>query len=97
MNEMNKLHEMLCSANIPHTFMGMDPFIFGSDALQIRLYADNTYTKELDDVVFHRHSHGYYNGLLETYCLGECCGYETAKQVFEGWKKMFYKNLLTNN
>lgn len=88
MNEMNKLHEMLLSARIPHTFQCMDPG-FGPDALQIRIYSDNTYTHELDDAVFHRFSHGYALGLLETYTLGDCDGFETAKQVFEGWKKMF--------
>ena len=88
MDEMNKLHEMLLSARIPHTFMNMDP-IFGADALQIRFYSDNTFTHELDDVVFHRYSHGYMLGLLETFNLGNCDGYETAEQVFNGWKKIF--------
>lgn len=88
MNEMNKLHEMLLSAHIPHTFMCMD-YSFGPDALQIRIYSDNTYTHELDDAVFHRFSHGYSLGLLETWRLSGCDGFETAEQVFKGWKKMF--------
>lgn len=88
MNEMIKLHEMLLSANIPHTFMSMDGF-YGADALQIRFYSDSSFEYELDDVVFHRSSHGYKLGLLETYALGDCVGFETAEQVFEGWKKMF--------
>lgn len=88
MNEMNKLHEMLLSAHIPHTFMSMGPE-FGADSLQIRIYSDNTFTRELDDVIFHRYSHGYALGLLETYILGDCNGFETAEQVFEGWKKIF--------
>ena len=88
MNEMNKLHEMLLSAGIPHTFKSMSS-LFGPDALQIRLYSDNTYTNELDDAIFHRGSHGYHCGLLETYSLGECAGFETAEEVFEGWKEIF--------
>ena len=88
MYEINKLHEMLLSAHIPHTFMSMgEPF--GADALQIRIYSDNSFEHELDDVIFCRHSHGYAVGLLETYILGDCVGFETAEQVFEGWKKMF--------
>lgn len=88
MDEMNKLHEMLLSAHIPHTFMKMDP-TFGKDALQIRIYSDDTFTYELDDAVFHRYSHGFELGLLETYYLGDCSGFETAEEVFEGWKKIF--------
>jgi hypothetical protein len=45
--------------------------------------------KELDDCVYHSGSHGWSEGLLETYCLGDCEGWETAEQVFEGWKKMY--------
>lgn len=88
MNEMKKLHIMLLSAHIPHTFKRMDSS-FGADALQIRFYSDDTHIYELDDVVFHRYSHGYALGLLETYRLGDCNGFETAEQVFEGWKKIF--------
>ena len=90
MYEMNKLHEMLLKAGINHTFMAMDTSIFGTDALQIRIYRDNTFQEELDDVVFHRFSHGYAQGLLETYTLGECDGYETAEQVFKGWMEKFF-------
>lgn len=91
MNEMNKLHKMLLAAYIPHTFMSMNSAFFGADSLQIRVYSDNTFTYELDDVVFHRYSHGYTLGLLETYTLNDCNGFETAEQVFEGWKKIFDK------
>lgn len=90
MYEMNKLHEMLLKAGINHTFMSMDASCFGTDALQIRIYRDSTFQEELDDVVFHRFSHGYAQGLLETYTLGECDGYETAEQVFKGWMEKFF-------
>ena len=90
MNEINKLHDMLLKANIPHTFRTMNNDLFGADALQICIYQDNTFQKELDDVVFHRFSHGYEMGLLETYKLGECEGFETAEQVFKGWMEMFF-------
>ena len=90
MYEMNKLHEMLFKAGINHTFMSMDASIFGADALQIRIYRDGTFQEELDDVVFHKYSHGYAQGLLETYTLGECDGFETAEQVFKGWMEKFF-------
>ena len=90
MYEMNKLHEMLFKAGINHTFMMMDTNIFGADALQIRIYRDGTFQEELDDVVFHKYSHGYAQGLLETYTLGECDGFETAEQVFKGWMEKFF-------
>lgn len=83
MKEISKLHDLLTEAGIPHTFLPLH------DGWQIRVYADNTFTNELDDVIFHSGSHGYELGLLETYFLHECCGFETAEQVFEGWKKMF--------
>ena len=92
MNEIVKLHEMLVKAGINHTFMAMDKNIFGEGAMQIRIYRDDTFQEELDDVVFHRFSHGYEQGLLETYHLNGCDGYETAEQVFKGWKKKFFKN-----
>ena len=90
MNEITKLHEMLSKAGINHTFMMMDKNLFGADAKQIRIYRDNTFQEELDDVVFHRFSHGYSQGLLETYTLSECEGFETAEQVFKGWMEMFF-------
>ena len=90
MNEMNKLHEMLLKAGINHIFMAMDKDIFGADAVQIRIYRDATFQEELDDAVFNRCSFGYAQGLLETYKLGECNGFETAEQVFNGWKVMFF-------
>ena len=90
MCEIAKLHEMLSNAGINHTFMMMDKNIFGADAMQIRIYRDGTFQEELDDVVFHRFSHGYAQGLLETYNLGECDGFETAEQVFKGWMEKFF-------
>lgn len=90
MNEIKKLHEMLVKANINHTFMPMDKNHFGDDAWQIRIYKDNSFQEELDDVVFHKFSHGYSQGLLETYTLNSCDGFETAEQVFEGWMEKFF-------
>lgn len=83
MKEISKLHDLLTEAHIPHTFLPL------YDGWQIRVYADNGLTRELDDCIFHKGSHGYYCGLLETYNLNECDGFETAEQVFEGWKEMF--------
>lgn len=90
MNEMNKLHEMLLKAGINHTFMPMDPEMFGADAWQIRIFRDNTFREELDDAVFCKFSHGHMYGLLETFNLSDCDGYETAEEVFKGWMEKFF-------
>ena len=90
MNEMNKLHAMLLKAGIYHTFGLILADIFGANGLQIHIYRDNTFQKELDVVVFHEFSNGHERGLLETYILGSGSGYETAEQVFEGWKEKFF-------
>ena len=91
MYEIEKLHQMLTFANIPHTFSQMDANFFGNGAYQIILYADNEQTKMLDDAIFHQYSHGFKEGLLETSVLNNCNGYETADEVFKGWEKMFNK------
>lgn len=82
--EMLKLKKMLEEANRPHTLAPI------YDGLQIRLYADERKTRELDDVIIHQYSHGYEQGLLETFCLNECAGFETAEQVFKGWEKEYF-------
>ena len=83
--EIEKLDKMLTDANIPHTYRPC------WDGKQIRMYADLTMKIELDDAVIHSGSHGVQAGLLETCCLNDCDGWETAEQVFEGWKKMYEK------
>ena len=83
--EIQKLHEMLTEENIPHTYAPI------WDGMQIRVYADAEMTNELDDCVYHSGSHGYHLGLLETFALNACEGFETAEQVFEGWKKEYEK------
>lgn len=85
LDEIKKLHEMLTNAGIPHTF---GPCL---DGMQIRMYADADMTNELDDCIIHSGSHGYQVGLLETYRLNDCEGWETAEDVFKGWAKMYYK------
>lgn len=89
--EIEKLNKMLNEANIPHTFNRMPNCI--GEGYQIRLYSDATKKYELDDAVYHTYSHGYELGLLETCRLNDCEGFETAEQVFTGWKKMYEKNL----
>lgn len=85
--EIKKLHKMLNEAGIPHTFGEFPmPYCVG---YQIRIYADEELTNEIDDCVCHTGSHGYSEGLLETFSLNECAGWETADEVFEGWKKMY--------
>lgn len=44
---------------------------------------------ELDDAVIHKYSHGAELGLLETFSFGECEGFETAEQIFNGWTAYF--------
>jgi hypothetical protein len=83
--EIKKLHEMLAEANIPHTLRPC------WDGLQIRIYADEEMTKEIDDCVCHSGSYGNAIGLLETYRLHDCEGWETAEQVFNGWKEMYQR------
>ena len=85
--EIKKLNKMLTEAGIPHTFGEFPmPICVG---YQIRIYADEEMTNEIDDCVCHTGSHGYANGLLETFALNECNGWETADEVFEGWLKMY--------
>ena len=83
--EIEKLHSLLVKAGIPHIFAPL------WDGKQIRVYADSEFTNELDDAVIHSGSHGVGAGLLETLCLNGCDGWETAEQVFKGWKKMYEK------
>lgn len=90
MYEIVKLHNMLSNAGINHTFMMMDEKFFGAGAMQIRIYRDSTFQEVLDDVVFHKYSHGYERGLLETFGLSDCEGFETAEEVFEGWMEKFF-------
>lgn len=84
--EIEKLYSMLIKAGIPCTFTPI------WDGMQIRVYADIERTNELDDAVIHSASHGVEAGLLETYRLNGCDGWETAEQVFKGWKKMYERS-----
>lgn len=86
--EIEKLHSLLDKADIPHTFAPL------WDGMQIRVYADPQHIRELDDAVIHSGSHGVKAGLLETYYLSDCEGWETAEQVFKGWKKMYEKAII---
>lgn len=86
--EIRKLHGLLNAAGIPHTF---GPLF---DGYQIRVYEDEEMTKEIDDCVIHSGSHGVNSGLLESYCLGGCDGWETAEQIYVGWYKQYRKTQL---
>ena len=85
--EIDKLHNLLVEAHIPHTYEDL------FDGRQIRIYANEKmeHNMELDDAIIHSGSHGHQEGLLETYSLSNCEGWETAEQVFEGWLKMYQK------
>lgn len=86
--EIEKLNSLLIEADIPHTFAPI------WDGMQIRMYADHKMTRFLDDAIIHSDSHGVEAGLLETYFLNGCAGWETAEQVFKGWKKMYEKAII---
>ena len=90
MCEIIKLNKMLFKAGIPHTFTTMEKKFFGENASRIHIYRDDSLQEELDDVIFHKFSHGYAQGLLETYHLSNCNGFETAEEVFEGWMKKYF-------
>ena len=81
--EIEKLHDMLDKADIPHSYHDL------YDGKQIRVYANSSMIRELDDCIIHSGSHGVHMGLLETYALGGCEGFETAEQVFAGWQAMY--------
>lgn len=81
--EMHNLITMLAENGIPYAVNTI------YDGWQIRIYSDRERLHEIDDAVWHSGSHGYLKGLLETYRLGECNGYETAEEIFEGWQRMF--------
>lgn len=83
--EIHKLDDMLCQADLPHTLFPC------WDGYQIKLYADDMKTIYLDDAVIHCGSCGNRMGLLETNHLNNCSGYETAKEVFKGWKRLYKK------
>lgn len=85
--EMAKLHEMLTKANIPHTYEPHPYLSFNGE--QIVLFADAEQNERLDDAVMFWGSHGFSEGLIETFCLSDCEGYETAEEVFKGWSKMY--------
>ena len=81
-DEINKLDDLLneANANYERTINGV-----GFD--QIVLFDQDG--NKLDDAIFGEGSHGYEEGLLETQELGGCDGYETAEEIFNGWKEMF--------
>lgn len=87
--EMEKLHEMLTKANIPHTY-GLHPNT-SFNGEQIVIFADAAQNVYLDDAIMFWGSNGFSEGLMETFRLGDCEGYETAEKVFEGWHKMYLK------
>lgn len=87
MDEMYKLINKLIDAGI---LFEVIPHPLFKNGIRLAIYGDATRSQELDDVVFCPGSHGYRQGLLETCCLGECNGYETAEQVFNGWMKKYF-------
>lgn len=83
LTEFEKLIDLLAEAGIPY----IKENVF--DGVQVRIYADEEKTQEIDDAIIHSGSHGCETGLLETYLLNDCEGFETAEQVFEGCLGMY--------
>lgn len=83
--EFDKLVAKLQDANIPHLVVA-NPC---SGRPQVKLFADFSMTWQLDDCCCEEDSLGGHEGLLETYRLGNCQGYETAETVFRGWQQMY--------
>lgn len=81
MKEIKELVTTLAGLGLPFKF---HPFQGG---YQVILY--NANGEKLDDAIWHPYSHGYKDGLLETYVLGDCEGYETALDVADGWYRMY--------
>lgn len=81
MKEIKELVTLLAELGLPFAFL---PYLGG---YQVILY--DAKDEKLDDAVWHPYSHGYKDGLLETYVLGECEGYETALDVVDGWYRMY--------
>lgn len=82
-DELYKLEDMLTKAGIPNAVRELN------GGLQCMVYFDQNCTRLLDDCVLTPTSHGHSEGLLETYILRNCRGYETAEEVYLGWKKVF--------
>lgn len=80
--EIVRLAQMLDSNHIPYKLCTL------WDGLQIQIF--DAKGDMLDDVVIHSYSHGAKSGLLETYKLRNCEGFETAERVFNGWNEMFW-------
>ena len=85
LTEFEKLIDLLVEAGIPY----IKENVF--DGVQVRIFADEEKTNEIDDAIIHFGSHGSQNGLLETFLLNDCNGFETAEQIFEGWLGMYEK------
>lgn len=86
--EIFKLNDMLSAAEIPHDLIEVNSWL-ADEGYQIRMYADAAHKNLIDDCICHSFSHGFSEGLLETYSLSNCAGYETADEVFKGWVKMY--------
>lgn len=81
--EFDKLVKLVEDAGIPHT---VNDYFYGGKQIKV-FNSDGSY---LDDAVIHRYSHGTECGLLETFNLSDCEGFEEAEDIIEGWKKMYH-------
>lgn len=86
MDELVKLIALLNDAKVPFKIESL----WGG--WKVSIYSDEEFKCQLDDCIFHQYSIGYEEGLLESYALIECGGYETANQIFTGWMKKYFQN-----
>ena len=82
LDEIYKLKKLLEGAGVPHDIKDID------GGKKISIYSKRG--KLLDDAILTNHSNGREKGLLETYELGDCGGYETADEVFNGWTRRYW-------
>lgn len=85
MNEMTKLATLLVELGIPFKVTELP---YDSDGRQIIVY--NKQGERMDDAIWAYGSHGYEKGLLETFKLNDCAGYETAFEIAHGWYNMYH-------
>lgn len=89
MEEITKLFELCNQFGMPVEIHD----VYGG--VQVTLYnEDGNY---LDDAVCRIGSHGFEKGLLETYVLSDCDGYETAQEVLMGWADMYFFGIMPDH
>lgn len=82
LTEIYKLKKLLEVAKVLHNMEDLD------GGKKITIYDRDG--DMLDDAILTKYSNGRERGLLETYFLNDCDGYETAIEVFSGWARKYW-------